>query len=144
MKRIFALSVIVLLVGVTSHGSAEADDEFDNESLEGTYGFSASGDIVAPNPLAGPATAVGLVTFDGEGGCTVSDTVNIVVPPFIVPRASVSCTYSVAPDGSGTITPTFGPPFGTTPSAFVIVDDGEGFRFIRISPTVHVSGVGQK
>ncbi len=142
MKRIFALSVIVLLVVVTSHGSAEADG-FDNESLEDTYGFSASGDIVAPNPLAGPATAAGLVTFDGAGGCTVSDTVNVAVLG-VVARTTVSCTYSVAADGSGTITPTFGPPFGTTPSAFVIVDDGDGFRFIRTTATVRVSGVGQK
>ncbi len=141
MKRIFALSVIVLLVGVTSRGSAEADG-FDNSSLEGTYGFSASGDIVLPNALAGPAVAAGLTTFDGAGGCTVSDTVNVAVAG-VVTRISVSCTYSVAPDGSGTITPTF-VTFGATPSAFVIVDDGEGFRFIRISPTVHISGVGQR
>ena len=143
MKRIFAISVIVVLVGVTSHGSAEADG-FDNESLEGTFGFSASGDIVAPNPLAGPAVAAGLATFDGAGGCTISDIVNVAAPVGVIARTTVSCTYSVALDGSGTLSPTFPPPFGLTPIAFVIVENEDEFRFIRTTPTVHVSGVAKR
>lgn len=106
---------------------------------------------MAPNPLAGPAVAVGHVTFDGLGGCTVSDTVNVAVLG-VVARTTVSCTYSVAADGSGTLTPTFGPPFGVTPIALVIVETegkgknkiAEGFHFIRITSTVRVGGFGER
>ena len=142
MKRILALSLIVVFAGITSSGSAEAQT-FSNKSLKGGYGFSASGTIVAPNPLAGPAVAVGLATFDGNGGCTLSDTINIAVLG-IVARTSLSCTYSVNPDGTGTLTPTFSAPFGTTPAALVIVDKKKEFRFIRTTATVRISGVGKK
>ncbi len=141
MKRIFALSAIVVLMGVTRPGSAEAGG-FDNKSLKGAFGFSASGIIVAPNPLAGPAVAVGIFTGDGAGGCSISDTINVAVLG-IVARTTISCTYSVNPDGTGTITPTFGPPFGVTPSSFVIVDKENEFRFIRTTSTVRISGVAK-
>jgi hypothetical protein len=120
---------------------AQAQSDFGNDDLDDSWGLSASGTITAeglPFPLGTPLFAVGRVTFDGAGGCTAIDQVNIggtILPApasFRTTAGDGSCTYTVNADGTGFMSVTFGPsqPLpGTIDITFVLVDD-DVLRFI--------------
>jgi hypothetical protein len=141
-------AVLLAMFGVSmmlaTSGKAEGDNDdprrkFTDRSIKGTWGFSSGiGYLVPPAvPEALPAVGLGIVTFDGTGGCTVSNTVNLNGETF-GPFSSDSCTYSVNPDGTGTSVAEFseGPVPGATPVSFVIVDHGKKIRFIRTDSVV--------
>ncbi len=143
MKRTITLVgiVVVALAVLFSVGTllatpsvADDDDDFTNESIEGDWGFSASGTIVPPAvPTNTPAAAVGIMSFDGTGGCSFTDQINIggaAIPP-VGFRTSIDCSYAVNSNGTGTVSVTFPGDPGPTPLTFVIIDGEEEFRFIR-------------
>ncbi|HEX9604269.1 MAG TPA: hypothetical protein VF973_11005, partial [Myxococcales bacterium] len=93
----------------------------------------------------GPAVAAGIFTFDGSGGCTVTDTLNIGVIGAIGPRVSTSCGYAVNPDGTGTLTVVFPPPLDApVPLSFVIVDNRKEFHFIRTDRGAVAAGIARR
>jgi hypothetical protein len=95
---------------------------------------AAKGTIVDPASAAQtPAAAVGIMDFDGNGGCEIVDQINIggqAISPAGF-RTSTTCSYAVNPDGTGTIIAEFTGDPGPTPLSFVIVDDKNELRFIR-------------
>lgn len=112
--------------------SALADDDlaFTDRSLKGVWGFSGLGTIVPPaTPAPIPAAAVGIMRFDGDGFCAISDTVNIGGGS--ASRETFSCEYAVNPDGSGTITAEFPGDPGPVPLSFVLVRGAKAFHWIR-------------
>lgn len=84
-------------------------------SLNGAYGFQV-------NSWPFPAGAIGVMNFDGAGNVAISTTTHGDDP---TARANFTGTYSVNPDGSGTITSP-GPSF-----AFVITDGGSQLLLLR-------------
>lgn len=115
---------------LTSLPAPAAQGRYDLRSLRRTYGFSASGTILPPAvPSPTPAVAVGLMTFDGEGNCTIADTINI--GGTVAVRGATPGTYTVDPDGTGTITVAFPGDPGPTPLSFVIVENAHELRFVR-------------
>ena len=107
-----------------------AQGRYDLRSLHRPYGFSASGTILPPAlPAPTPAVAVGVMTFDGDGNCTIADTINI--GGTVAVRGATPGTYTVEPDGTGTILVTFPGDPGPTPLSFVIVENGRELRFVR-------------
>ena len=142
LKRGFLLLLVLGLANTVPCTSAGADDEFKNKSISGTWGFSAAGTIVPPAvPAATPAVAVGVMTFDGKGGCSISDTINIGGTS--ASRTSTTCTYTVNPDGTGSLSAQFPGDPGPTPLSFVIVNDENEIRFIRTDLGV-ASGVAKR
>ena len=110
--------------------SAEAEPQFTASSLSGVFGFSAAGTIMPPAlPVATPAVAAGTMTFDRQGGCVISDTINIGGMSAF--RTSTACAYSVNQDGTGSISVLFPGDPGPTPLSFVIVNRENEIRFIR-------------
>jgi hypothetical protein len=90
-------------------------------SINGSYG-------IALNSLPQPAAAVGVMKFDGAGNVTVSRT--SVGPPgtaikLPVASGSPAATYSLNPDGSGTIT------LPASTFAFVTTDGGSGLLLLQ-------------
>jgi len=63
----------VLALGITEPAYAKHKTECSLEILEGSYGYFLSGNLNG----VGPVGAVGLAAFDGEGGLTAQDTLNI-------------------------------------------------------------------
>ena len=127
--RILTVSFLVLGSASVLSG-AHADDEFSAESVEGVWGFSAAGTIVPPAfPEPTAAVAVGTMTFDGNGFCSISDTINI--GGTVASRTSTTCDYTVNGDGTGSISLSFPGDPAPTPLDFVIVNDEEELRFIR-------------
>ena len=68
---------------------------FTNESLKDSWGFSAGA-------LSLPILEVGIMTFDGSGGCIITSTLN-TSGTVTGPRNSETCTNSMSPNGTGSI-----------------------------------------
>lgn len=147
LPGLFLLAALLgfgVLAGSSSQSQAAG---FTDKSLRGIYGFSAEGTIVpplAPEDTTIPAVVAGIMTFDGEGGCSISDTANVggESSSNTTSTEGGSCTYTVNSDGTGTIEAVLLPGTGETPLSFVIINKRE-FRFIRTDPGVAV-GVAER
>ena len=147
-KTIFSAVVFALAAVATAEGQIVCS----NATLNGDYGVQISGTRPAPSILSGsqatPGTieqAIGVVvqTFDGNGGFVQTDNVKGSLSG-ITPNRPGTGTYSVNPDCTGTYTVliTGNPPIVTQ---FVIVDNGQGFLSVVISPQpVSITAIGKK
>jgi hypothetical protein len=132
----------ILIFGLAGNQSDAQAAGFTDKRIQGDWGFSAAGTILPPAlPAATPAAAVGIMAFDGMGGCSITDTINIGGTS--ASRTSTTCTYSVNPDGSGSLSALFPGDPGPTPLSFVMVDNAKEIRFIRTDLGV-ASGVARR
>ena len=108
MKRPIAPLALVIafatafVLGIVPRAQATDDRECSNASLQGSYGFTSTGTLLAlPPPLAGPYAEIGRQTFDGQGNtdgtATASADGNINNLTFLG-------TYVVNPDCTGSMT----------------------------------------
>jgi hypothetical protein len=148
-----AMTILLLALGFgsifalgTSVSFPKADNQFINESIEGTYGFIESGTLGPPAVTnTSLLTAVGLIGFDRNGGCIVKETVNTLLFVGAVSRISTSCTYNVNSDGTGTMIVTYDKPFTTIANISIVVDDTmHEIRFIVTDPGVLLSGTAKR
>jgi hypothetical protein len=107
-----------------------------NPGLMGAYGFTASAPYTGANN-SGPIALVGVITFDGAGNLTGSET---IVQPDPSPNATTvqatqrvpfAGTYTVNADGTGTLMlqiPGVGQP---VPASLVVTDGGSGIMFVQ-------------
>ena len=126
----------IFMLAAVANAEARHDHECSNASLQGTYGFYSTATIV---PAGTPRVAVSLMTFDGGGHWSNSQTANnngavthVTLPGQI---------YVVSSDCTGTFFDAAGRKLGE----IVLVDDAKEFYFIRTDPPVLVLyGVGKK
>jgi hypothetical protein len=152
------VSLVLLFIVGSAHGTPGAlarMGKFTEKDLDGVFAFSADGTLYPSFPNlapAWPAVAVGLFTFDGNGGCSVVDQLNVASIGLVPPsgfRTSTSCQYTVNPDGTGTLVASFGGNPGDIDGpgslTFAIVDKAKvrGFRFIRADPGAVATGVAE-
>ena len=145
--RLTKLVLVFTAVALANSQSALAGHDedgfaFSNRTIEGTWGFSASGTILPPaftDPT--PAVAVGIFEFDGAGLCVISDTINI--GGMSSSRTSDTCEYAVNSDGSGTLQAQFPAVPGPVPLSFVLVNDANSFLLVRTDLGV-ASGVAER
>jgi hypothetical protein len=101
--------------------------------LKGSYAFQL-------NNFPIPAGTIGVISFDGAGNATVSFTTvgvgNNPDQPDVVSTGSLTGTYAVNPDGSGTIT------LPNSAYAFVITDGGSGLLLLQTDGTGHSTSNG--
>jgi hypothetical protein len=120
-------AVMALALSMTS--TANADDKgCSNASLKGAFAFTGTGVAVSPPNQAGPGAEVGTQTFDGNGNTTAAATLsangNIV-------QLTITGTYTVKPDCTGTMSLVI-KQFGVTiPLFFVIADSGKELQAIE-------------
>jgi len=170
-----ALSLGVLLVTAGVH-AGEADHKhhpFSNESLHGKYvvsfhGWVSGGDGAVTGQSLGPQNGVGLLTADGHGHFTGTQTANILYNSNGVPTSSSACggsstsgstaictddltgTYTVNPDGTGTTTATAtpaagsdcrcGPPAGFTTTGSFVMESPDELSIVGTDFDVTVTG----
>ena len=135
MKRTIAPTTLVIVLatvfvlGILPRAQAGEHRECSNASLQGSFGFSATGTLLAlPPPFAGPFAEIGRQTFDGNGNTDATATLS--ANGNIVKGVTVQGTYVVNPDCTGSMT-IYILPFGATADLdFVIDDDGEELRAI--------------
>ena len=123
---VFALSVVP---GARAGERRECTDA----SLKGSFGFSATGTLLAlPPGFAGPFAEVGRQTFDGRGN--TDGTATLSANGNIVKGVTVQGTYMVNADCTGSMTIFILPFAATAVLDFVIDDDGTELRAISIPP----------
>jgi len=133
---------LVMLSLASSVRVAQAQGDFTNGSIQGTWGFSATGTILwSGEPVAVPLVAIGLMHFREAGVCTITATANINGSS--APHASTTCTYTVNDDGIGSLSALFPETPEPAAVAFVIVNNETELRFISTDGGV-VSGVARK
>jgi hypothetical protein len=114
---------------------ADEEREFTNQSLRGAYGFVASGFV---SEATTPAVRAGIFTFDGAGGCSVVSVANVGTAGS-ASQNSTTCTYSVNPDGTGTLTADI--PVNVF---FVITNHRKELQIMRTETGVIATGVAKR
>lgn len=128
--------VLAMLILVTN-AKARPRHECTRDSLDGAYGYAITGPLVG----AGPVAAVGLATFDGEGGLTAKDTVSTNGK---IVRRTGRGSYEVNANCTGSAK--IGDDFGEFMFDFMIVPDSGGreFSLIVTNPGAVQTGVALK
>jgi hypothetical protein len=93
------------------------------ERFHDAWGFNAHGFLAGG---AVPASAMGRTTYDGDGTCFSEAKLN--AGGTVLTLTSISCTYTVNPDGTGVQQTTF--TAGAFTTDFVLVEHAKEFLFI--------------
>jgi len=143
-KSFFFFAAAVFLTGVSafivpdqgSNGVANAQEVFTNESIQGTYAFTAT---VGAKKAAG----VGVLIADGTGNFTGSEIFNVPIP--IRKRQVLAFTldgiYTVSANGMGNATFTSPNPDGTISefSGDFVITQAEVQDFSNIKLAIEIS-----
>src|ERR1700678_2576332 len=137
---IAAVTALALSIAPTANAQV-AQRGCSNASLIGTYAYTGAGTIVSPAAIAGPFAEVGMQTFDGQGHTTATATAsqggNIL-------QFTITGTYTVNPDCTGTLTLQVAP-IGITVPVFIVIDNNwNEFQAIETSPGVVITRIGHK
>src|ERR1700694_155220 len=127
MKRIIAPATLVtvfatvFVLGILPRAQADEHRGCSNASLQGSFGFTSTGTLLAlPPPFAGPFAEIGRQTFDGRGNTDATATLS--ANGNIVKGVTVQGTYVVDPDCTGSMT-IYILPFGSTADLDLVLDD---------------------
>ena len=143
-RSLVALAILALSIAVSAETAAYTD-----ASLSGTYVFRTSGSslFTSPNDLTSVPVylaSIGLVSFDGRGllrGSVANSATRTEVIPagkYVTPYSSqilcnarMSGTYSIEPNGTGTMTINFAP----TNTATTCGASTGAFNIVILSPS---------
>ena len=132
------LTIVALALGLVSAASAQSST-CNLTTLKGSFGYSSTGTLlknyVLP-PFAGPFAEVGIQSFDGSGG--TSATATLSSNGNIVP-VTVTGTYTVNSDCTGTVTLLISPFDATVHADLVIDKNGNAFQAIETEPGLIVT-----
>ena len=141
MKRTLATSVVLcaVVVGLGIVPRAHAlNHKCSNATLQGSFGYTATGTLLptgAPPPFAGPFAEVGRQTFNGSGETSGSATLSANGN---TQKVTVSGTYTVNPDCTGSMILNVAPLGVTSHLDFVIDNDGLQIRTISTDAGIAV------
>jgi len=141
IARTFTIAAVsALVLGITPAASA-ADKGCSVASLQGTFAYTGTGFVVTPASFAGPFAEVGTQTFDGKGATTTTFTASQNGNIF---QATLTGTYTVHPDCTGTVNLPF-PASGITVTLFFVIDDNlTEFRAVETLPGAVVTRIARK
>lgn len=126
----FANKTEVTPAAIPTNAAAEASPQgghhqgphYNLNSLRGDHGFTYDGTILGVGPIA----SSGPIQFDGQGNLSASYSTAVNGVLF---RGTFVGTYTVNPDGSGSVTLNL-PRLGLSAHGdFVLIDDGKGTFF---------------
>jgi len=97
-----ALGAVTVLICILNGAGYAQNGGCGNWSLQGTFVFTVTGQILAPAAAAGPVSGIAITTFDGAGNLSqVDHVVHNGVPPIEDWRPATG-TYKVNSDCTGT------------------------------------------
>jgi hypothetical protein len=140
MNRKIAPTNLVILFATTFFltivPSAQADEhqECSNATLQGGFGYTATGVLLpptTPSPFAGPFGEIGRQTFDGNGNTEGTASASANGNPI---NFTITGTYNVNPDCTGSMTLFVSPIGATVHIDFVMDKNGTEIRTIGTDP----------
>jgi len=113
----YALLSVALALSLVAFGSAgSAQPPFSNARLNGGYAGGYQGFLLVGGTIF-DHNGVEQITFDGNGGFSGSETFNVLSPlGQLTCQGSLSGTYQVNPDGTGTLSLSFAPSANQDPN----------------------------
>lgn len=112
-----------------------------NSMLNGAYAYTSTGSIASPPIVAGPFVEVGVQDFDGKGDTTATATLsqngNIL-------QVSITGTYTLNPDCTGTMTLQVAPIGVTVHVYFALDSNGSAFQAIETDAGLVITRAGKK
>lgn len=113
----YAVLTAAIAAGIAASGSASiAQPPFSNARLRGGYAGGYQGYLLVGGTILNH-NGVEQITFDGNGGFTGSETFNILSPlGQLTCQGSLTGTYQINPDGTGTMALTFAPAANQDPN----------------------------
>ena len=144
MKRSFAKILAIAGLNVLALGAANAQASrgCSNATIQGTFAYTSTGSIIAPPEIAGPVAEVGTQTFDGSGNTTAVATLssNGTILPL-----TISGTYKVNSDCTGTATLQVLTPFQAEIDVYFVIDQGgDGFQGMETNNGFVISRVARR
>ena len=131
--KIAAVAAIALAMAPAAKAQATGCN---NTMLRGTFVYTLTG--FSANPAEGPAAELGVQAFDGRGGTTATATLSVNGTIY---KLTITGTYKVNDDCTGTFTLQVSP-FGFTNNIFFVIDNGgNGFQFMEVNPNQSSIGV---
>ena len=122
----------VFVLGIVPRAQAGEHRQCSNASLQGSFGFTSTGTLLALGPpFDGPFAEIGRQTFDGRGNTHATATLSANGNIF---KVTFYGTYEVNPDCTGSFTLNVAPLGITINLDFVIDDDGAELRAIVTGP----------
>jgi hypothetical protein len=139
-KNFTIAAVTTIALGIAP--TVKADDKgCSNASLQGTFAYTGTGSIVTPAAIAGPFAEVGTQTFDGQGHTTATATAS---SNGTIVQLTITGTYTVNPDCTGTLTLQVSP-FGVTVHVYMVIDNSlSEFQAIETEPGLVITRFGRK
>ena len=133
---VFALAAITYAAAPRGLKAEDALCPLGNETLRGTYMSIASGTFVG----IGPVSAVGRLTFDGNGNSVNPFTLSI---NGVIAKGILTGTYTVNSDCASTLTLSDGT---GTPTHYdmVVAPDGRSFNWIETDAGTVFSGTARR
>lgn len=125
----YALAAMTFAVAPQGLKAADAQCPLQNATKHGTYMMSGTGTIVG----VGPISIVGETTYDGEGNTSTTYTAS--VNGTIYKGLTVSGTYTVNPDCTGSVSETNGQHFD-----FAVSPDGNTSMWLETDTGTVVTG----
>ena len=140
LANTFAIAAVAALALQIAPTAKAADKGCSNASLNGTYAYTGTGFITSPPEFAGPFVEVGTQVFDGKGATTAaamsSQNGNIL-------QMTITGTYIVNPDCTGTLTLQVAP-IGITVHVFFVMDGGGSeFQAIETDSGLAITRIGR-
>ena len=135
-KPLTIAAVTALALGIAPKAKAD-EGGCSNATLKGTYAYTSTG-IYTP---VGPIAEVGTQTFDGKGATTATATLSQngnMVP------LTITGTYTVNPDCTGTFTLQVSPIGITVHVLFVIDNSGIEFQAMETDPGDIITRIGRR
>jgi len=141
IAKTFTVAAVTALALVIAPAAKADDKGCSNTTLRGTFVYTSTGFITAPPAVAGPFAETGTQVFDGRGGTTATATLsqngNIL-------QVSITGTYTVNPDCTGTFTLQVSPIGITVHVSFVIDDGANEFQAIETEPGLVITRIGRR
>ncbi len=131
-----AVVVIVAVIGSSAARRVRADTGCSVGSINGSYGYAHTGFFYTPQGL-NLFSAAGLVTADGNGNVTGTDTVS--QNGTVARSRTYTGTYQVAPNCTGSIAFKMGDQVIGSMD-FVLVNNGKSIKFIQSDQGTAITG----
>ena len=122
-----ALTLLALLALSSVRASVSEASGCTNASIAGAYGLTATGALFGPNSTRSGIALVGRTVYDGQGGLSGTQTDSI---DGSIERVTLTGTYAVQSDCTGSETFTFRPSGEVVHADFVVVAQSHAILFI--------------